>query len=197
VTHDGQQCFSCSHDETIRFWDTKSGRSLRVIKGHSSTIYSAVLSFDGKMLATCSVGTCCIGSDFVKSLLACHLAFVEGITMGVMAILRINTGSIAPIMRFKSLNSSSCTVPQADKTVRIWDVASGRNIKTFTGHTSHVTAVAWLPNRVDRLVSCKGTHWGHIHGPAGRRSSPATVCARLPLTISPHPCPSQLLGTRL
>ena len=45
---------------------------------------------------------------------------------------------------------------QADKTVRLWDVEKGECVKTFIGHTSHVTAVSWLPGRVDRLVSGEG-----------------------------------------
>jgi hypothetical protein len=33
-----------------------------------------------------------------------------------------------------------------DKTVRIWDAATGKLLKTLTGHTSMVTSVAWSPD---------------------------------------------------
>ena len=40
----------------VRFWDTMSGRQLSMVKGqHTSTIYSAAVSSDGKFLATSSV----------------------------------------------------------------------------------------------------------------------------------------------
>ena len=47
--------------------DTMSGQALRTLKGHTSTIYSVSLSFDGKLLASSSVsrgsrewgGSCC------------------------------------------------------------------------------------------------------------------------------------------
>lgn len=42
---------------------------------------------------------------------------------------------------------------QADKTVRVWDMKTGECLKTLIGHNSHVTSVAWLPDRDDRLVS--------------------------------------------
>ena len=35
--------------------DTMSGQALRTLKGHTSTIYSVSLSFDGKLLASSSV----------------------------------------------------------------------------------------------------------------------------------------------
>ena len=33
-----------------------------------------------------------------------------------------------------------------DKTVRVWDPASGAALQTLKGHTSHVTAVAFSPD---------------------------------------------------
>ncbi len=45
---------SVSHDMTIRFFDTMSGEELKVLSGHTSTIYSVDVSQDGTRLATCS-----------------------------------------------------------------------------------------------------------------------------------------------
>ena len=55
VSHDGTRIVSASHDETIRFWDTMTGEQLRQFKGHTSTIYKASVTKDGKLLATASV----------------------------------------------------------------------------------------------------------------------------------------------
>lgn len=33
-----------------------------------------------------------------------------------------------------------------DKTVQVWDVATGQNIFTYSGHSSSVNAVAWSPD---------------------------------------------------
>ena len=40
----------------------------------------------------------------------------------------------------------------ADKTVRIWDMASGECLQTLVGHTSHVPTLAWTPDGT-KLIS--------------------------------------------
>jgi WD40 repeat protein len=35
----------------------------------------------------------------------------------------------------------------SDRTIHVWDAASGRLLRTLTGHSDAVNSVAWLPNR--------------------------------------------------
>ena len=54
VSKDSQKIITCSHDETIRVWEIMKGNLQKTVKAHTSTVYSVVLSPDGKLLATAS-----------------------------------------------------------------------------------------------------------------------------------------------
>ena len=43
--------------------------------------------------------------------------------------------------------------------VKLWDIASGREIRTFTGHTKRVTSVALSPNGRYALAGCQDGSW--------------------------------------
>jgi len=43
----------------------------------------------------------------------------------------------------------------SDKTIRLWDIQTGRELKRFEGHTERVTCVAYSPQG-DRIVSSSG-----------------------------------------
>ena len=56
-TPDGKELISVSNDKTIRFWDVKTGETLRVLHppigpGPEGQLYAAALSPDGKTLAS-------------------------------------------------------------------------------------------------------------------------------------------------
>jgi WD40 repeat protein len=54
VTADGKVLISSGDDNTIRFWDLKSGRCFRTIKGHTGGVRGVALSADGLRLASAS-----------------------------------------------------------------------------------------------------------------------------------------------
>ncbi|MCP4699142.1 MAG: WD40 repeat domain-containing protein [Gammaproteobacteria bacterium] len=49
---DGKTLVTGSSDNTARLWDAASGREVRVLKGHTDNVRSAVFSPNGKILAT-------------------------------------------------------------------------------------------------------------------------------------------------
>ncbi len=51
---DGGRVASASSDETIKLWDTETGREVRTLRGHSKGINRLAYSPDGRRLASAS-----------------------------------------------------------------------------------------------------------------------------------------------
>ena len=55
---------TCSVDRTVRQWDARTGRCLRVWKGHQDVVLDLDVASDGRRLVTCGDdGVCLVFSD--------------------------------------------------------------------------------------------------------------------------------------
>jgi WD40 repeat protein len=70
-----------------------------------------------------------------------------------------------------------------DRTVRLWDLATGREVLTFRGHTAPVHSLAFSPNG-DRIASVAEPNWGAGPGgppfPAPMPAAPGEAPRRMP-----------------
>jgi len=128
----GSRLVSASHDGTAIVWELPSGKQLGVLKGHEKDHEMAVAySPDGKTIATGSEDTIKLWQD------------------GSWKFLRELKGHLLGILDLAfTADSRKLVTGSLDKTVGVWDVATGSQEHILRGHTDVVEAVAISGDRL-------------------------------------------------
>jgi WD40 repeat protein len=131
---DGTRALSGSKDHTMRFWDLKKGEQHREpFLGHPDcVVWSMAFLPDGQQAIS---GDATIRLwDLAKDLPGSRqLRTFDGHTSPIYDV------TLSP----DGLRILSCSV---DRTVRLWDRATGREIATLVGHRNFVQSVAFSPD---------------------------------------------------
>ncbi|KAJ5556988.1 hypothetical protein N7494_000903 [Penicillium frequentans] len=137
----GQLLASGSDDDTVRIWDTSTGALHLIFKGHSGLILSVAFSPNGRILASSSVDTTIRLWDTTSGFLQ-HT--FEGHSDWVLSTLEGHWGSVNSVAF--SPNGQLLASGSDDKTVKLWDTATGSLQQTLDGHSNAVRTVAFSPN---------------------------------------------------
>jgi WD40 repeat protein len=119
----------------VKLWDVASGSEIASLYGHTEKIAQVVFSRDGKRLATS-------GHDRTVKLWDARLQ-PAAFTLHDKSMLMVHAVAFSP--DGKRLVSASDTYLTDDK-LRVWDVATGKQIASLKGHPLRVTVVAWSPD---------------------------------------------------
>jgi small GTP-binding protein len=127
---DGRLALSGSDDNTVRVWEVESGRSLRVLEGHSARVLSVAWSPDGRLALSGSADKT-VRVWEVES--GRSLRVLEGHSYSVLSVAWSPDGRLA-------LSSSD------DKTVRMWEVESGSSLRVLESYSARVLSMVWSPD---------------------------------------------------
>jgi len=141
---DGKLALSGSYDDTLKLWNVSTGRELRTFKGHSSYVSSVAFSPDSKLA-------------------------LSGSNNKIMKLWEVSTGRELRTFKIKNPKSSSGANSVAfspdsklalsvgdsyygflylswNHPIKLWEVSTGRELRSFEGHSSFVNSVAFSPN---------------------------------------------------
>jgi WD40 repeat protein len=122
----------------VKLWDVRTGKELHTFKDHTDAIMAAEFSKDGKLLASAAKDRTVRIWD-VKSRKERHVLRHSGWVRSV---------SFSPDGKILACGTSA---PLDEKgrlrgEIRLWDVESGKVLRSLKGHSAVVTCVAFTPD---------------------------------------------------
>ena len=138
---DGQSLASSSTDKTVKIWDARTGRELLTLRGHTAPIWRVAFSPDGKQLASTAYD---------------HATWANG----ELNVWNTQTGRQVLSLRGSGYLTGVAFSPDGRRLVsgeisgrvKLWDLATGQEIRILWGHRRPVYSVAFSPDG-HRLVT--------------------------------------------
>lgn len=127
----GGMLASGSADNTVKLWETTSGKLLRTLEGHLGYVLSVTFSPTGEMLASGS-------TDATVNLWETESGRLVRTLVGHEDL--VGSVSFAPQGGILASGSD-------DATVKLWDATNGRLLRTLEGHRYAVHCAAFPPQR--------------------------------------------------
>lgn len=134
---DGTRLAVASEDRMVRIYDAKTAALRMTLKGHTTTVYCAVFSSDGKTLASCS-------GAYRKSNDRGEIIFWDVATGKPKRTLQgPPTGLVWIVFSPDEKNLYSCG---SDGSIRKWDIDKAKEIGSALGHKGSVRRVYFTPD---------------------------------------------------
>ena len=169
VTPDGRRAVSASEDKTLKVWDLETGRALRTLEGHSGYVTGVAVTPDGRRAVSASWDNTLKVWDLETGralrTLEGHSDFClwrggdAGREAGGFRVLGQHAEGVGPGHRPRAAHAGRplwiwvngvAVTPDGkravsaseDKTLKVWDLESGRALRTLEGHSDCVS-MAW------------------------------------------------------
>jgi WD40 repeat protein len=137
---DGQSIASGGHDGAVIIWDVKTAEQRRVLFAHQDVMHCLAYSPDGKRLASVSWDKTVKVWNAQTGKLE---ATLEGHSAQVLAVSFSPDGKTLASVSGRWGDGNRAPGPGE---IKLWDVASQKEIAQLTGHTDRVFSVAFSPD---------------------------------------------------
>jgi len=137
---DGRLFASGSADTTIEIWDFKNRRGLRNLGRHTWAIRSLAASSDGTIVASGNANDMIelwdLSTGRVVRSLDGHIP--EG-SPGGPFYYEVHALAFSP-------DGNILASARGDKTIKLWELASGHSVETLSGHSDFIRSIAFSPD---------------------------------------------------
>ena len=134
------QIASRSADDTIKLWDIATGKIFNTLKTdkHGDRAETIIFSPAGQWLASIVGQWDTVTEDAIFT--------VWNVTTGkVKNTFKVKSNGFITSISF-SPDGELLASAGEDKTIHLWDIATGKEIKTFTGHAGRISSVSFSPD---------------------------------------------------
>lgn len=128
----GKILASGSKDKTVKLWHLEKNKQIYSLKAHQGDVLCVVFSPDGKLLATAGDGQ--DGSIKIIKLAESKVRTIKVNSDWFSG--SINTLAFSPDGKFLASGDNK-------KTIKLWDVETSQEIKSFNKHSDHVMSIAF------------------------------------------------------
>jgi WD40 domain-containing protein/caspase domain-containing protein len=130
---------------TVKLWDVASGRALRALSGHAVAVNSVAFSPDDTVLASGNNDGTVRLWDVATGR---ELRTLSGHTSGFNCGWGLKSIGFSPDGWTLASGSGERNLASgsADDTIKLWDVTTGRELRTLSGHSDAVDTVAFSPD---------------------------------------------------
>jgi hypothetical protein len=146
LSADGKKLVTTGHDDhVLHLWDVTTGKELQRFEGHRTPVMRIALAPDGKALASASIGV--VGGD--NTLRVWDVATGKERWTWSIPPSRVLTFTFSPDGRLLVTVGRPPPRLPADPNVvgevRLWDVATDKEIRRWEGHAQQAIAAAFSP----------------------------------------------------
>ncbi len=129
---DGRFIAAAGADSTVRVWDVQSKSEVRSLRGHTDWVTSVAFSPDSRFIAS-------VSAEKDNTLRVFELPPLESTSSAGGHLLAVNAVAISP-------NGKYVATAAIDQTIKIWEIASGKEVATLIGNSDTPFAIAFATN---------------------------------------------------
>ena len=131
---DGKSIATAGADKSVRLWNAADGKELKNLGVHTGSVYSVAFSPDGKSLASA-------GGDANNKEHVIKVWDVVGLKE-----LKTLKGHEAPVTAVTfGADANTLISASMDRTIRVWDISTGKDTKKLGPTIDDPYAIAWDP----------------------------------------------------
>lgn len=136
ISPDGRFVAAAGADAVVRVWDVQTKSEVRGLRGHTDWVTSVAFGPDGRFVAS-------VAAEKDNTVRVFDLPPLDSGGGAGGHLLAVNAVAVSPDGKFVATAGT-------DQTIKIWDIATGKEVGTLIGNADTPFAVAFLGN--DSLV---------------------------------------------